>query len=236
MTITAVVHCDSNGLIGTNRTLAYKSREDHQWFKSYTQGKHLIMGRNTYAECGNLANRGILCLSSSGNLYNGLPTKHTVESLGNSVVICGGAKIYEQYLPNCKQVIVNYTKQVEKRPGSNPTYFNLTQLHELFEFVQFVDYKTFTQVVYRLKKSLITKYTSAIIKANLEPQLLEQSSNGNWADYSKNKCYKPNEVFDTESQALAEIYKNLQKEQSRLEIKLKACKDLQVSILLKSNK
>lgn len=153
MAVTAVVHCDSNGLIGTNGTLAYKSREDHQWFKSFTQGKLLVMGRNTYAECGNLPNRDILCLSSSSNLYNGVPTNCTVESLEKyGLVICGGTKVYQQYLPRCSEVIVNYTKQPQKQPSSNPTYFNLTQLNQLFEAIQTVEYKTFIQVTYRPKK------------------------------------------------------------------------------------
>lgn len=156
MTITALVHCDSKGLIGTNGVLAYKSREDHLWFKSFTQGKHLVMGRKTYTECGNLPSRGILCLSSSGNLYNGIATKRTVESLGKyNVVICGGAKVYEQYLPICNEVIVNYTKQTEKQPGLKPTYFNLSQLNELFIEVQKVEYNTFTQVIYKLKPEVL---------------------------------------------------------------------------------
>lgn len=150
--IVAVVHCDSNGLIGKDGTLAYKSVEDHQWFKSFTFGKHLVMGRKTYAECGNLANRGILCLSSSGNLYNGLTTNLTVENLSKyNVVICGGVKIYEQYLPSCDQVIVNYTKQVKKEPSLNSAYFNLSQLNELFIEVKRVEYKEFTQAVYQQK-------------------------------------------------------------------------------------
>lgn len=175
MTITALVHCDSKGLIGTNGGLAYKSREDHLWFKSFTQGKHLVMGRKTYTECGNLPSRGILCLSSSGNLYNGIATKRTVESLGKyNVVICGGAKVYEQYLPICNEVIVNYTKQTEKQPGLKPTYFNLSQLNELFIEVQKVEYNTFTQVIYKLKTKIASKYLSTIKSANLKPEVLEQ--------------------------------------------------------------
>jgi dihydrofolate reductase len=168
----AVLHCDQKGLIGTNSTLAYKSREDFQWFKSYTQGKFLVMGKNTYAECGNLANRSILSLSSKGNLFNGLPTSYTVESLlakKYHLVFCGGPSIYEKYLPICSEVIINYTEKPEKQPGLNPSYFNLVQLHQLFEVDQTVEYKTFAQVIYRPKKPAELKYTSRVHKANLNP-------------------------------------------------------------------
>jgi dihydrofolate reductase len=152
MTNVAILHCDSNGLIGTNGTLAYKSREDFQWFKSFTRSKFLVMGRNTYAECGNLTNRNILALSSEGNLLNGKATEHAVESLlarKYELIFCGGPRVYEQYLPLCSKVIINYTKQPEKLPGLDPSYFNLTQLHELFDVAQTVEYKTFMQVIYR---------------------------------------------------------------------------------------
>jgi dihydrofolate reductase len=148
----AILHCDSKGLIGTTGTLAYKSREDFRWFKSYTRNKILVMGRNTYEECGNLPNRLILVLSSSSNLLNGKTTERTVESLiaqKYDLIFCGGPSVYEKYLPFCSEVIINYTKQPEKQPGLNPAYFNLAQLHELFDVAQTIEYNTFTQVIYK---------------------------------------------------------------------------------------
>lgn len=211
--VVAVVHCDSNGLIGTSGTRAYKSREDHQWFKSFTRGKHLVMGRNTYAECGDLANRGILCLSSSGNLYNGRQTKHNVESLGKyNVVICGGAKVYEQYLPICDQVIVNYTKQAKKQPGLSPTYFNLKQLNELFTEVERVEYKTFTQVIYKPRTKSMQYYVVSGLLHGINRKHLTASYDfkGNLAYYTDpnaGECdkeyYKVLQVFKDYDDALA---------------------------------
>jgi hypothetical protein len=42
---------------------------------------------------------------------------HCVESLlaqKNSLIFCGGPQVYEQYLPICSEVIINYTKQPKK--------------------------------------------------------------------------------------------------------------------------
>jgi dihydrofolate reductase len=240
----AILHCDRKGLIGTNGTLAYKSREDFQWFKSFTLNKFLVMGRNTYAECGNLTNRSILSLSSNGNLFNGKATEHTVktlQTLKRKLVFCGGPSVYEKHLPDCNAVIINYTKQPEKSPGLNPSYFNLVQLHELFDIAQSIEYKTFTQVIYKPKKPVaVIKYTSRIHKASLYPLALTLR-NGYYlnensiCESGSDEYYQSNEVFDTEAEALAQIYKELKVTQTRLENQLKACRALRQSILIKSN-
>jgi dihydrofolate reductase len=148
--ITALVHCDKNGLIGVDGKLAYTSLEDLREFKKLTVGdnKVLVMGKRTYEECGNLAGRTILTLSSEGNLLNGQPTTETFNSLrvNNDILICGGEIVYKTYLPCCDAVIVHLTKQETLlRSG---TMFPWLVLVDLFTPVLTREFDTFTQVVY----------------------------------------------------------------------------------------
>jgi dihydrofolate reductase len=152
MSFSAITHCDTTGLIGLNNQLAYHSSEDLKEFKAQTLGNQtiLVMGKNTYQECGNLPERIILALSSKGNLLNGKATNETVETLSKSnyMIICGGSIVYEQFLPLCESVIVHFTKQPNKKPGTNPRYFPLQLLNELFRPTTVKDFKTFTQIWY----------------------------------------------------------------------------------------
>ena len=152
MSFSAIVHCDTTGLIGINNQLAYRSLEDLKEFKTRTLGNQiiLVMGKNTYRECGNLSGRTILTLSSKGNLLNGKTTNETVKSLADSnhIIICGGPAVYSQFLPVCESVIVHFTKQPNKNPGVNSSYFPMQLLNELFWPVTTKDFKTFSQVWY----------------------------------------------------------------------------------------
>ncbi len=152
MSFSAIAHCDTTGLIGLSNRLAYRSSEDLKEFKAQTLGSQtiLVMGKNTYQECGNLPERIILALSSKGNLLNGKATNETVETLSrsNHMIICGGPIVYEQFLPLCDSVIIHFTKQPQKNPGDNPSYFPLNLLNELFRQTTVKDFKTFTQIHY----------------------------------------------------------------------------------------
>lgn len=149
---TAMAHCDTMGLIGCNNQLAYRSSEDLKEFKAQTLGNQvvLVMGKNTYQECGNLSERVILALSSKGNLLNGKATNETVETLSKSnyIIICGGPIVYKQFLPSCESVIIHFTKQANKKPSANSSYFPLQLLNELFRPTIVKDFKTFTQIRY----------------------------------------------------------------------------------------
>lgn len=228
--LTAIVHCDSKGLIGTAGTLAYRSREDFQFFKKYTSGsKHgsntkvLVMGTKTYKESGQLANRNILVLSSNGNLFNGKKTTHTVSSLKPlNLILCGGSKIYEEYLPFCKEVIVNYTKQIEKSPGLAPVFFNIEQLHNLFEVKKTEEFNTFTQVTYKAKCKIFKKYSSRSLIHILEELEVEECPGDYWLNINS-KCksgsdeyYLTEELWDTKSEALLEIQRLVLLEEIKL--------------------
>jgi dihydrofolate reductase len=148
----AITHCDTNGLIGLNHKLAYKSSEDFAEFKTQTLGDRtvLVMGRKTYEECGNLSERNVLALSNFGNLFNGKPTNKTVKTLSKKyrIIICGGQKVYEHYLDQCDHVIVHYSKQDLLTPNTSAVYFPLQQLHKAFKPTTLKDFDTFVQIWY----------------------------------------------------------------------------------------
>lgn len=156
MTFSAITHCDYTGLIGIENQLAYRSKEDFAEFKKQTTGNQivLVMGKNTYQECGNLKDRTILALSSKGNRLNGNLTDETIDSLAktNHIIICGGPKVYEEYLPRCEEVLVHFTKQPMPVPNSFlQSYFPLQIINQLFKPIYQKEFKTFTQVLYKAK-------------------------------------------------------------------------------------
>jgi dihydrofolate reductase len=154
MSFSAIAHCDINGLIGLNNQLAYRSREDLKEFKAQTLGNStvLVMGKNTYKECGNLPGRKILSLSRAGNLLNGEPTQHTIDTLAkeNYMILCGGPTVYEAYLLRCESVIMHWSKApvIEPQEQDKASYFPIQLLNEVFRPTTVNDFKTFTQIWY----------------------------------------------------------------------------------------
>lgn len=118
----AIAHCDYDYLVGVDGHLAYRSHADFKEFKKLTADKLLVVGTNTYREMGNLKNRDVLCLSSKGNTLNGEPTAWRVEDL-DSFVLCGGNRIWAEYLHLCDSVVLNYTTQPKVKRIINPVYF-----------------------------------------------------------------------------------------------------------------
>jgi dihydrofolate reductase len=143
----AIAHCDYDYLVGVEGHLAYKSRADFKEFKKLTNEKLLVVGTGTYKEMGNLPNRNVLCLSSKGNTLNGKPTTWRVEDL-DSFVLCGGTKIWAEYLNLCAFVVLNYTNQIKVKPSPNPTYFPKEILFDSFRVGVTRTYGDFTQRIW----------------------------------------------------------------------------------------
>jgi dihydrofolate reductase len=163
MTITAIVHTDSNGLIGLNDHLAYSTNEDFKEFRRITicgSNPLLIMGKNTARECGLLVGRSILALSSNGNTLENQPTALTPElaiasNVDSDIFICGGTQVYKKYLPYCHQLIIHWTKSpaIVPKPEDKATYFDFAPVAKYrFRPIMNRQFKTFTQIVYQRVK------------------------------------------------------------------------------------
>ena len=101
---------DNNGIIGNSNRLAYRDKEDMEFFKSNTSGNYVVMGSNTYNEIGKpLNNRFNMVLSNrlsidKLNCKTFLSTKDVLEyyyknkKKGECLFVIGGANVYAQFI------------------------------------------------------------------------------------------------------------------------------------------
>ncbi len=118
----AIIAMSKNRVIGNNGKLPWPSiKEDFKWFKEFTTGKKLIVGKNTFDTLPMLKNREILVLtrrveelSHISNQYlinkNDLTGKiiSDVSDLNPDIIVAGGAKTYVRLLPHITEFYVTH--------------------------------------------------------------------------------------------------------------------------------
>jgi dihydrofolate reductase len=118
----AILAMAQNRVIGKNGGLPWSSiKEDFKWFKEFTTGKKLIVGKNTFDTLPMLKNREILVLtrkveelSEITNQYlinkNDLTGKiiSDVSDLDSDIIVAGGAKTYVRLLPYITEFYVTH--------------------------------------------------------------------------------------------------------------------------------
>jgi dihydrofolate reductase len=107
MGISLIAAIGKNREIGLDNKLLWHIREDFQWFKQKTAGKMVVMGRNTFISIGEaLPNRYNIVLSKLTSFT--FPDVKILNSVADvldftwgvpEVMVIGGAKVYEQFLP-----------------------------------------------------------------------------------------------------------------------------------------
>lgn len=115
----AIVACSSNWVIGAGGKIPWKVSEDMKFFKETTSGHIVIMGRKTFESIGvPLHNRINYVLTSQivPSPYNNLrfinninEIRYTLkdEDRSKKIFLCGGAEIYEQFLPYCYEILLS---------------------------------------------------------------------------------------------------------------------------------
>lgn len=117
LTISLVVACADNNVIGVNNAMPWHITEDFQHFKAITLGKPCIMGRKTFesilAQLGKpLPGRVNIIVSRRNYQHPGaLTCKDLEEAIDQArktgteeICIIGGAQIYEQALPLANKI------------------------------------------------------------------------------------------------------------------------------------
>jgi len=118
----AILAMAKNRVIGKNGGLPWPSiKNDFIWFKEFTTGKKLIVGKNTFDTLPMLKNREILVLtrrveelSHISNQYlinkNDLTGKiiNDVSDLDPETIVAGGAKTYVRLLPYITEFYVTH--------------------------------------------------------------------------------------------------------------------------------
>lgn len=131
--LSAIVAMDKNGAIGKNGSIPWHLPDDFKQFKEYTINKAILMGYNTAVSIGRkLPHRTNLVLSRNhmvpfqGQIHlenERAVLEYRVSNPSQEVVICGGASLYERYLPLCGILIVT---EVHTRIKDADTFFPYT--------------------------------------------------------------------------------------------------------------
>jgi dihydrofolate reductase len=122
--VKAIMAMSENRCIGLNGKLPFHSSGDFKWFKEFTMGKTLIVGRKTFDTIPLLLGRNCLVLSKADkNVYfsigcniNGMDCKFVPEyyimgmigygSDSSDLIIAGGKSIYELFMPHITEFYV----------------------------------------------------------------------------------------------------------------------------------
>ena len=115
--ITILAAIGSKGELGKNNSLLWKIPEDMQFFKTYTTGKTVIMGRKTYESIGRpLPNRKNIVVSSSP--INGvvtcslLPVALELVKDDAEIVIIGGGQLYKDAIELANKMLITHVHSV----------------------------------------------------------------------------------------------------------------------------
>ena len=107
MTISIIAAIGNNGVIGKDNKLPWDLPADMKHFQRLTMGKPIIMGQKTFESIGRpLPGRKNIILTRDNNFQppNCIIAHSIKEALeaadsAEEVMICGGASVYEQFLP-----------------------------------------------------------------------------------------------------------------------------------------
>lgn len=145
--------------IGPNRELGFKgvmpwhNTEDLQHFKNTTYHSKVVFGRNTYVNLPKkLVNREIYVVSCNYedtnvhviNDFELFLNKH--QHSPEIYYIAGGAKIYQQALPYCNELLISQMNY----EGPADTYF--PEIDESLYTKELIEFETFTLAHYTRKE------------------------------------------------------------------------------------
>ncbi|AGM25967.1 dihydrofolate reductase [Spiroplasma syrphidicola EA-1] len=113
---------DENRLIGAGNKLPWHLKEELAHFKATTLGKTILFGRKTYEGIGKkLPDRKIFLLTHQEdykiddvdveviNNFDNIIEKYS-KNPTNEILICGGKKVYEDFLPYADMLIISEIK------------------------------------------------------------------------------------------------------------------------------
>lgn len=151
----ALASISKNWIIGDSSTnkIPFHIKEDLRWFKEKTWNKNILVGQNTFSELPRLKNRKVFVFTSSDADYavnkNGLEGRYLdsyyikwninnvhkeyFNKLKKNLIICGGAKLYDYFIPQCSELfltLLDFEVFIDK-PICFP--YSLEQINKLFK-------------------------------------------------------------------------------------------------------
>jgi dihydrofolate reductase len=146
----AIAAMSENRVIGQGNKIPWHLPEDFKWFKKMTTGQVIVMGRKTFESIGRpLPNRTTIVLSGSEFRHPGVEMVSNLNQIdpaaeSREIFICGGALVYEQFLPACSDLYLTLVKRQVEGDAFFPPF------EHLFEpFEQIADNPEFKIIHYR---------------------------------------------------------------------------------------
>jgi dihydrofolate reductase len=167
----ALAAASLNGVIGHQGAIPWHLPEDFKWFKATTLGHTIVMGRKTYESIGRpLPGRTTLLMSRSGFVVEGIETVRSVQELlakeiPGTIFIAGGAEIYAQTLPYCRELFLTLVK----RECLGDTFFP-----------DFIDYFKREEVYRETADFTILRYSNVETPQNHPPEIFPHKLKPRW--------------------------------------------------------
>ena len=150
----AILAMSENRAIGKNGALPWPSiKEDFKWFKEFTMGKTIVVGRTTFntlpklkdRECYVVTNNSIMStvgfytVKENSNGYTGkeINIAHLPETIklnapdSDNWIVAGGAKTYELFLPYITEFYVTHVNGTYEADTFMPPFEHLFSTHEV---------------------------------------------------------------------------------------------------------
>lgn len=114
--ITLIAAIGRNNELGLNNRLLWNIPEDMKHFRTYTMGKVLVMGFNTFVSIGSKPLPGRRCIVISRKDMHGvaaIPARSiddalSIEHCYDEIVVIGGASIYEQTIHRADKLVITH--------------------------------------------------------------------------------------------------------------------------------
>lgn len=126
--ITLIAAIGRNGELGLNNRLLWNIPEDMKHFKSYTMGKVIVMGSNTFISIGNKPLPGRKCIVLSSACLDGIVIRAkniddilSIEHCYPELVIIGGASVYKQTIEHANKLVITHVDADFKADTFFPT-------------------------------------------------------------------------------------------------------------------
>jgi dihydrofolate reductase len=149
--LVAIVAMSSNRVIGREGKLPWHFPEDLKFFKRTTLGHPILMGRATFDSIGRpLPGRQNIVLSHTMAPREGVTVIRSVAELpqvcgeAETVFVIGGARVFEELLPQCAGLYLTFITQEFEGDVLLPPFEHLFRLKEVvgqFEGLEFRYYE-----------------------------------------------------------------------------------------------
>lgn len=133
--IELIVAVDNQGAIGSANSLGFECKDDMTWFRWYTKGKRVCMGRSTFESIGSkpLPGRENIVLTrepKSKPSIDGVLWMTLGEVLERYSDVCfmGGSDVYEQVLQHIDRAAVTFLNMEIQNPDA---FFSIEALENV---------------------------------------------------------------------------------------------------------